>query len=160
MLKTDVDQYALSVGFQGKADRGQAPVYQGAHASPFPPPKPLAAWTQRACPQIDYSCFQSNREREYLCEDSSTDLSMSAGVHTRNDGNGCRTHGRRGAGFSLLSRESSRLSVHTGYCQSNRARQQAVSLGALRGSVWLSLDRNGFSSLLSQQNVRPHLSAS
>ncbi len=64
MLKTDVDQYALSVGFQGKADRGQAPVYQGAHASPFPPPKPLAAWTQRACPQIDHSCFQSNRARK------------------------------------------------------------------------------------------------
>src|SRR5271157_6078513 len=45
-------------------DRGQAPVSQGAHTSPYLAPKPVAAWTQRACPQIDNSYFQSNRARE------------------------------------------------------------------------------------------------
>ncbi|MGA7413410.1 MAG: hypothetical protein WBW33_23245, partial [Bryobacteraceae bacterium] len=27
-------------------------------------PKPVAAWTQRACPQINNTCFQSNRARQ------------------------------------------------------------------------------------------------
>ncbi len=42
--------------------------------------EPAAAWTQRACPQIRKRYFQSNRARQSLCEDSSTDLSMSAGA--------------------------------------------------------------------------------
>ncbi|MGA7409402.1 MAG: hypothetical protein WBW33_02890, partial [Bryobacteraceae bacterium] len=46
------------------ADRGQAPVSQGAHKIRISSSMLVAAWTQRACPQIINTCFQSNRARQ------------------------------------------------------------------------------------------------
>ena len=46
------------------ADRGQAPVSQGAHTSPhLVTEATVAARTRRACPQINNTCFQTNRAR-------------------------------------------------------------------------------------------------
>ncbi len=46
------------------AGGGQAPVSQGALRVRIPSTKPVAAWTQRACPQIRNRCFQNNGARE------------------------------------------------------------------------------------------------
>ncbi len=47
------------------ADGGQAPVSRGAHNTHISSPRPVAAWTQRACPQIRNHRFQSDRTRQH-----------------------------------------------------------------------------------------------
>ena len=46
------------------------------------PPKPVAAWTQRACPQINNSCFQSNHARQH----ADADRNGSRGRHQADSG--------------------------------------------------------------------------
>jgi hypothetical protein len=56
------------------ADRGQAQLCPKARTHRrIWSPKPVAAWTQRACPQINNTCFQTNRAREQADANGSRD---------------------------------------------------------------------------------------
>ncbi len=74
-MTIDVDQRALSVAqafslwlFRPKPN-GDRRLCPKARTHPrISSPKLVAAWTQRACPQINHSRFQSNPARESLCE--------------------------------------------------------------------------------------------
>ncbi len=57
------------------ADWGQAPVSRGAHNIHISSPSPVAAWTQRACPEIRKLCFQGDRTRQQADPDRGVCLS-------------------------------------------------------------------------------------
>ena len=87
------------------ADRGQAPVSQGAHKIRISSSMLIAAWTQRACPQIINPCFQSNRARQQAdTRQSRPNGAATVKERTQSFGNSITT-GR-----------------NSGYSQSNRAR--------------------------------------
>ena len=126
----------------------------------------IAAWAERARPQIHNRCFQSNRPRESLCENSDTEspeTNQSSPPRTRHERRGAHHNDESGSqptgdghlcpkaisiAALLISSpiaawaERARPQIHNRCFQSNRAREQADTV-----------ERSGVPSAASQEGL-------